>query len=576
MDIFGTAVTAMQEVYNITMFIRNVITKVKEQDDDQRRFQNRLDVQLLFLDSFQALFFDKAGVLFLPEQLPSRAPRIVLNLLEELKRTLNEYNLFAIKHGFQIDEDSDKQDQNLTPDGNKQEAGGLAARLDRWKRGLNIFKLKVYDWAIFDNERVDALLTTYERWSGNLRDIMQHFLQVADIFNDKRSLQQFVESNSARGIGLQEMAKRKLLSIEDPPEKYDALDGQIGDEISSKSSPIHLTKYSKGADVATVIVEYRRYDRRLREKNLKPQELLTLKAPIRNLAWLLRNSPFPEETNSISEMPKQPTMYTLQCIGYIDEPDERQSCFLYRLPKSMASGNEIKLVTLNQFILRNKKPVLGNRFVLAHALSLTLLNIHGSGWMHKNIWSQVVVLFPQIQQIALENQAKLLQISKESSPTTPHLLPYLVGWESARPIQGRTDWDSNYDVEQNLYRHNLRQGQPKAQFSKAYDIYALGVVLLEIGCWKTLSMVFEDLIAELEDNPDPGRPKLADAETVKDRLVEIARTDVAREMGESYTNVILACLNTDFGVEVDDKNETNLSLAFGEKVVDVIERGLTL
>ncbi|KAH8767143.1 hypothetical protein F5882DRAFT_413349 [Hyaloscypha sp. PMI_1271] len=38
--------------------------------------------------------------------------------------------------------------------------------------------------------------------------------------------------------------------------------------------------------------------------------------------------------------------------------------------------------------IENSKPSLGNRFFIAHALAMTVLNIHSSRWVHKNICSE--------------------------------------------------------------------------------------------------------------------------------------------------------------------------------------------
>lgn len=59
--------------------------------------------------------------------------------------------------------------------------------------------------------------------------------------------------------------------------------------------------------------------------------------------------------------------------------------------------------------------------------------------------------------------------------------PYLVNFEYSRPETAMTKYDFDNDLERNLYRHPDRQGHPKTSFSKLHDIYALGVVLLEIG-----------------------------------------------------------------------------------------------
>lgn len=59
--------------------------------------------------------------------------------------------------------------------------------------------------------------------------------------------------------------------------------------------------------------------------------------------------------------------------------------------------------------------------------------------------------------------------------------PWILGFEFSRPetyfSEGRGDMCLSRDV----YRHPDRQKHPSKVFNKIHDIYALGVVLLEIG-----------------------------------------------------------------------------------------------
>jgi len=64
--------------------------------------------------------------------------------------------------------------------------------------------------------------------------------------------------------------------------------------------------------------------------------------------------------------------------------------------------------------------------------------------------------------------------------------PYLAGFEFSRPDQPD---ESSEKPEQsarfNLYRHRLAQGDPNERYRKEFDIYSFGVVLLEIGLWRS-------------------------------------------------------------------------------------------
>ena len=59
--------------------------------------------------------------------------------------------------------------------------------------------------------------------------------------------------------------------------------------------------------------------------------------------------------------------------------------------------------------------------------------------------------------------------------------PWLHGFEYSRPELDFSAGFVDSCPSRDIYRHPERQGQPQKLFNKLHDIYALGVVLLEIG-----------------------------------------------------------------------------------------------
>lgn len=125
----------------------------------------------------------------------------------------------------------------------------------------------------------------------------------------------------------------------------------------------------------------------------------------------------------------------------------------------------------------------------------------------------------------------------------PRLLAFLGDWGYSRRIDGFTDMNVDFDIEANLYRHPERQGKPKRQFSRIHDIYALGVVLLEIGLWRTVSQLFDRQIREIRQTAET---KLLKARDVTATLTGLAKKELPKEMGERYASAVLACLTGDF------------------------------
>lgn len=59
--------------------------------------------------------------------------------------------------------------------------------------------------------------------------------------------------------------------------------------------------------------------------------------------------------------------------------------------------------------------------------------------------------------------------------------PWVLGFEFSRPETYFSNGQSDACPRRDVYRHPDRQQDPSTVFTKIHDIYALGVVLLEIG-----------------------------------------------------------------------------------------------
>jgi hypothetical protein len=115
-----------------------------------------------------------------------------------------------------------------------------------------------------------------------------------------------------------------------------------------------------------------------------------------------------------------------------------------------------------------------------------------------------------------------------------------------------------------FYRHPVRQAH---QFSPKHDVYALGVVLLEIGPWKTVSQFFNKAI---QDSQKSGR--LPKARDTRGALAQLAQIELPKEMGESYALAVSSCLLGKFKDGID----MELLLDVKETAVDAIAQGRKL
>ncbi|KAF4830414.1 hypothetical protein CGCTS75_v005919 [Colletotrichum tropicale] len=174
------------------------------------------------------------------------------------------------------------------------------------------------------------------------------------------------------------------------------------------------------------------------------------------------------------------------------------------------------------------------------------------GWVHKSFRSENILFF------------RMIEPEGGVSPpeTQPDLSdPWLLGFEFSRPEQYFSHGHADACLSRDIYRHPERQQNPTQIFNKIHDIYALGVVLLEIGLWQP--------VLTLEKS---GFSKVRDLHTIKKHLIKHAEKRFGAKMGEKYQKVVLNCLKGDFKVFDDTKEDLKLQQAFRANVVDLLQK----
>jgi len=204
---------------------------------------------------------------------------------------------------------------------------------------------------------------------------------------------------------------------------------------------------------------------------------------------------------------------------------------------------------------------------LCHAISEIVEKLHAVDWLHKGLRSHNVIFFP-----ADESEGSDDDTDRNESIAFQH--PYISGFDYSRPAQNedlteKPPENAAYD----LYRHPRVHGSgPKdTPYKKSYDVYSLGVILLEIAYWKPIDDILE---IRLED----ARP--SQTIRVKDRLT----TDktylrfVRGHGGDKVWGVIKACLMgvRAFGLgEGDDERQPTVAALLQSGYYDVVVRRLS-
>ncbi|RDW94235.1 uncharacterized protein DSM5745_01557 [Aspergillus mulundensis] len=261
----------------------------------------------------------------------------------------------------------------------------------------------------------------------------------------------------------------------------------------------------------------------------------------------------------------------LRCLGVIKlmaSPSDKPTGFnfVFNLPPFLHDSKAIGL----RSVLLEKPPQypLTDRVALAVSLARAVVFFHSSGFVHKNILPENIVLC-------------------QPSPGTLGT-PFLVGFDQLRAAEGRTYMAGDNRWEGNLYRHPGRQGiHPEEEYIMQHDIYSLGVCLLELGLWSSFVKYDDD------DNQAPPTPaewlqiselisardKRRAATEIKEILINVAQKNLPRLIGRIYTEVVVSCLtcldkdNELFGDEKEFQDEDGIQVGvrYIEKVSLLLE-----
>jgi hypothetical protein len=244
------------------------------------------------------------------------------------------------------------------------------------------------------------------------------------------------------------------------------------------------------------------------------------------------------------------------------------------------------------------RSTLGARFELARKLVRAVCLLHSSGWLHKNIRADSVIFFPEHVSALQEDRYEVkieIDVSKpvlmgyifsrpddiivqinepstrERTPSPPRMREKRASskmWDDPmdekarlrrrrgdpRPasIYGRNMLEKEMVVEQtketnisgftlDYYQHPAKHADPKRQYRHAYDVYSLGILLLEVGLWEKLRDYESSRRSYNDYSGDPNY----DEEDHYERRRWICREYLDRlrwACGDTYADAVLSCL----------------------------------
>ena len=377
-------------------------------------------------------------------------------------------------------------------------------------------------------------------------------------------LRAFIEGDQAKQLGLDLIVQRRELLNQSEIPLAQPSNGNLKGISERNGLLVGIYYTADRLESYKVIVENRSYGRSGADQSMKTKK----KKASQELATILRDASFrPGEESSKENSPREdnairrrlnPTMSIFRFEGYIDDTGSEQLIFMYRLPTQLGIPPEVILDRSRSFAhwIRDTgdgPPRLEERYAVAYHLCHTIFNQHVSGWVHKSIRPNNVIMIP-----TPTKESELIQSGKVYTH-----VPYLKGFESARKMTIVSDRLPEIVTEDDVYRHPDRRGRDiEIQFRPVHDLYAIGVLLVEIGNGKPI-------LTSIKELKNPSASGSFERDTTR-----IAKEKIPKNLGTRYTECTLRCLAGYEGFELSGRagNDADLIFAFRKLVVEELKR----
>ncbi|KAL4968686.1 uncharacterized protein BDV14DRAFT_167528 [Aspergillus stella-maris] len=232
----------------------------------------------------------------------------------------------------------------------------------------------------------------------------------------------------------------------------------------------------------------------------------------------------------------------LNFLGYYIDRANSRYAFVYQMPidyfpflqnpTELLNGLKPKpLVSLLQMGEDHPVPSLETRFRLAYDLLMAVLQLRSQNLVHGNINSSNVLIFPGLTS---SNQ-------NEFGLTNDLRRPYLTSF-----AQFSGNNPSPEPLTQSMYRHPDDKRSINDDAAWAYDLYSLGLVLMEIGLWTPIGRLWK-----LKYNNS----------IFKQRVESMYLKKLGPKCGSAYIHVVQLCLDApNFHLSTQPFDDLNLRI----------------
>ena len=381
----------------------------------------------------------------------------------------------------------------------------------------------------------------------------------------KEKMSDFIQELEIQNNSVVRRLETELLSL--PDDTFEDLAYSSSAAALGLKSPLRLMRLIKGSGSATSSLKIDPMDIQSDSGSQAAGQMKFATGMVKQIDVLVEYKPYEKAFGQIKKLRDEPKMQKLAQILNSDKPIEFGSmrclhwfhdnyeCH-FGLVFEIPPGLTLPYATLFKLLDPQRKrprPTLGQRFRIAHDIGHAIQKWHSVGWVHEDICSRNIVIFQN-------SETHTWNFSK----------PFLGGFQYSRREVDISDGLEVDDINRNVYRHPSRQGIPLQRHDALHDVYAYGVLLLEIGLWQTVleHRYFQAMMKETGD-PKP--------EQIKGLLVKIARQSLGHHMGADYRDAVVLCLEREFeNLSDPSPRQPKLQQTLKTRVLDPIAKGLEL
>lgn len=228
----------------------------------------------------------------------------------------------------------------------------------------------------------------------------------------------------------------------------------------------------------------------------------------------------------------------LRILGWFADRSRSRFGFVYDVPRpilpgSISHGSTWRPQTLMSYLQHSghddsaNMPSLEDRFRLAFNLASNLLHIHAKGLTHRNINSNNIVFGPEVGNQPVDCKPWVEGAIRK---------PFLVSWDQCNEDASVSQTEM---LISKIYRHpDVKRGQ-RSVYRPAFDIYSLGLVLLEIGLWMPIHKLWKAKYTLLD---------------FQRRLQSVYATKLAGKCSSNYMRAVGYCLHVADAVSAVDSS----------------------